>query len=351
MRLEVAREGHQQRGAEIDHVGPALEAERTREVQLPVADVGHEHEPQAADECDEGPGVDLRRVAQRGRGDAEQEHEVADWIAERESCAHRVRVQGRENGSEERVPDDDAAADDHDQGVDREPQRVAPGRGCPLEHEEGDDDDRVIGDVRDVGHRRGGRAAAAEVQPRPCQVAHGVDQHRGGQHEPAQANSADVDAPRGAKDDRDCQQVQGGLAHVGDRAPGGRVPQTGGEQGDRDGPAAGDEGDKDPIEREPAVSPPGSIGTGGARWQRPPWRTGGSARAKDGDGDHVRFRDLVAWSAAGDREDRSTVFVRRRPEQVPEVRWCPSFRRDTTACDRRGPTPVPGGGPRRARPR
>jgi hypothetical protein len=59
-------------------------------------------------------------VAQRRRGDAEQEHEIADRVAERERRAHRVRVQRRQDGPEERVPDHDPAADDHDQRVDRE---------------------------------------------------------------------------------------------------------------------------------------------------------------------------------------------------------------------------------------
>jgi hypothetical protein len=59
------------------------------------------------------------------------------------------------------------------------------------------------------------------------------------------------------------------------------------------------------------------MGTGGVRRQRPLWRTSGSACAHDDGGDHVRFRDLVAWSVAGDHVDLSTVFVGRRPEQVP----------------------------------
>ena len=114
MRLEVSRESYEERRAEVYDVGPALEAECTGEVQLPVADIGHEHEPQTADECRQGPGINLRRVSQRGRGDAEQEHEVADRVSECERGGQGVRVQGRENGSKERMPDDDAAADDHD---------------------------------------------------------------------------------------------------------------------------------------------------------------------------------------------------------------------------------------------
>ena len=126
MRLEVSRESDQERRAEIDDVGPALEVVCAGEVQLPVADIGHEHEPETADEGRERPGIDLRRVAQSGRRDAEQEHEVADRVAKRERGGQGVRVEGREDGSKERVPDNDAAADDHDQRVNREPEGVAP---------------------------------------------------------------------------------------------------------------------------------------------------------------------------------------------------------------------------------
>ena len=65
-------------------------------------------------------------MAQGCCGDTEQEHEVADRVAERERRAQRVRVKALENGSKQRVPDDDATTDDHDKRVDREPERVAP---------------------------------------------------------------------------------------------------------------------------------------------------------------------------------------------------------------------------------
>ena len=103
---------------------------------------------------------------------------------------------------EERVPDDDAAADDHDQRVDREPESVAPGGRDPLKHEEGGSHDRVVGDVSDVGHRRGGSAATSQVEPRPRNVADGVGDHRDGEHRPPEANPLGVDAQRSPKDYR-----------------------------------------------------------------------------------------------------------------------------------------------------
>ena len=190
------------------------------------------------------------RVAQGGRGDAEQEHEVADRVAECEGRAQGVRVQGLENGSKERVPDDDAATDDHDHRVDREPQGVAPERRCALEHEEGDDDDRVVGDVGNVGHRRGGCAAAAKVQPGPCPVAQGVDERRDAQQGPAKANPPDVGAQRGPQDDRRSQQVEGGFADVGNGTLCAGTPEADCEPGYRDSPPAGSEGQKDSIERD-----------------------------------------------------------------------------------------------------
>jgi len=253
VRLEVARDRDEERRAEICDVGPAFEAERTREVQLPIADVGHEHEPQAADQCRERPGIDLRRVAQGGRGDAEQEHEVADRVSKGERGGQGVRVQGRENRSKQRVPDDDATADDHDHRVDREPESVAPGGRCALEHEEGDDDDRVVVDVGEVGQRRRGRAAA-KVQPGKCPVAHGIDEHRDGQHRPTKANPTDVDVKRRTENDHYGQQIQGGLGDIGNGTLRARTSEAGHEPEDGEAPAAGSESQKDPIERDAAGS-------------------------------------------------------------------------------------------------
>ena len=154
-------------------------------------------------------------MAQGSRRDAEQEHEVADGVAQRQRRAHRIRVQRRENWPEERVPDDDASADDHDQRVDREPEGVAPGGRDPLEHEEGGSHDRVVGDVGEIGRRRGGRAATSQVQPRPRNVANGVGDHRDGEHRPPEANPLGVDVKRGPKDDRCGEHVQTGLADIG----------------------------------------------------------------------------------------------------------------------------------------
>src|SRR5450759_4618703 len=180
-------------------------------------------------------------------------------VAKRKRGGQGVRVEGCENGPEERVPDDDAAADDDDQRVDREPERVAPGGRCPLKHEEGDDDDRVVGDVGNVGHRRGG-CAAAKVQPGKCPVAQGVDERCDAHDGPAKANPPVVNAQRSPKDDHCSEQVQPGLADIGNGTPYARVPEAGDEPGDRDAPSACHDGDEDLIEPESAARSPVQTG-------------------------------------------------------------------------------------------
>ena len=278
MGLEVPGERDQERRAEVDDVGPALEAERPGQVELAVPDVGHEHQAEAADERDEGPDVDLGRVPEGGRGDAEQEHEVADRVAEGERRAHGVRVQRRQDGPEERVPDHDPTTDHDDEGVDREPQRVAPGRRGALEHEEGGHNGRVVEDVGGVRDGRGRRAPAREVQPRPGPVAHGIDEHRDSHDDPAAADPRDLDPHPGPKDERGRQQVQSGLAEIGDHAPGAGIAKAQGEPRGGDDPAERGEGDEEPVElKTAAASEPVEHGTRGPRHPRSPRQPDGPA--------------------------------------------------------------------------
>jgi len=314
--LEISGKRDQERRAEIDDVGPPLEFRRAGEVQLPVADIGHEHEPETADKCRERPRIDLRRVAQGGRGDAEQEHEVADRVAKGERGGQGVRVQRREDGSKERVPDNDAAADDHDQRVDREPEGIAPGGGRALEHQEGGDDDRVVGDVGSVRHRGGG-CSAAKVQPGKCPVANGVDEHRDAHHDPAEANPPVVDAQRRPKDDHRSQQVQAGLADIGNGTLCARVPEAEDEPGDHDAPAGDREGKKDSVDRDAAALSLGRLGTGGV------WRPCTFCHTDEPAGWHVegashgRCRTSRSGPGRGGRQDPSTVPVPRECEQAP----------------------------------
>lgn len=215
------------------------------------------------------------------------------------------------------MPDDDAATDEHDQRVDREPEGVPPAWRRALEDEQGDDDHRVVGDVRDVGQGRGGRAAGDKAHPGPCAVAHGVDECRDAHHGPAKANPPNIDAQRGPQDEYGREQVQGGFADQGAGQPCIRVPDAGDEPGDRDAPAADREGKKDSVERDSTATSPLRVGTGSVRWHCPFWRTDRPAGVDDVGGDHARYRDLEAWSSTGDREDPSTVFVPQEPEQAP----------------------------------
>jgi len=126
-----------------------------------------------------------------------------------------------------------------------------------------------------------------------------------------------VNAQRGPKHDHCSEQVQPGLADIGNGTPCARVPEAGNEPGDRDAPAADRESKKDSVERDSAATLPVRMGTGSVRWHCPFSRTDRAARADDDGGDHARYRDLEAWSSTGDREDLSTVFVPREPEQAP----------------------------------
>jgi hypothetical protein len=174
----------------------------------------------------------------------------------------------------------------------------------------------VVVDVGKVGQRRGGRAAA-KVQPGKCPVAQRVDERCEAHDSPAKANPPGVDAHRGPKDDHCSQQVQPGLADIGNGAPCARLPEAGDEPDDRDAPAADREGKKDSVERDSAATSPLWVGTGSVRWHCPFWRTDRPAGVDDDGGDHARYRDLEAWSSTGDREDLSTVFVPQEPEQAP----------------------------------
>ena len=195
-------------------------------------------------------------MAKRRRGDADQEHEVADRVAEGECRDEGIRVEGLEDGSEERVPDDDPAADEHDQRVDREAQGLAPDRRRALEEEQGGDHDQVVDDVQRVGPRHRGDAAAADVHPGPEPVGRRVHEHREADEHPREANSSNVEAQRDPKDDRGREQVQGRLADVGDDDLRERVPDAEHEPGDREAPTPDSEGQDDPIQRHAAAKAP-----------------------------------------------------------------------------------------------
>jgi hypothetical protein len=58
---------------------------------------------------------------------------------------------------------------------------------------------------------------------------------------------------RRPKDDHYCQQVQGGLADIGNGTLCARAPEAGGEPDHSDAPAADRESQKDPIEPDSAA--------------------------------------------------------------------------------------------------
>ena len=90
MGLEIARKGDREARGQVDEVDPVRLGE-VEQGQLAIANVGHEHQPQTANERDERTGRDPGRAAERDRRDREEQDEVPDRVREEQGSADRVR--------------------------------------------------------------------------------------------------------------------------------------------------------------------------------------------------------------------------------------------------------------------
>lgn len=100
---------------------------------------------------------------------------------------------------------------------------------------------------------------------------------------------------RGPQDDHRSQHVQDGLADIGNGTPCVRVPQARGEPGDRDAPAAGNEGQQNSIERDTAARSPVRVGARSLRWLCRFSQTDGAAGVNVESADHLRCGNLEGW--------------------------------------------------------
>jgi hypothetical protein len=220
--------------------------------RLAVADVGQEDQQEATDESDERAPIDPRRAPQRDGRDAEQQHHVSGGIAEDEYGLQQIRVERLQCRAEDRLPDDHATTDHDDGRVDDQPAPFPTAGSDRGEAQQGEDDDRVVGRVGDIGHRREGDLPEPELEPRIEHIAQAVDGHRDADHRPGHGGATRAGIPGRQEDERGGSEVEERRQEIGDGQLGRRFAIAGKQPQGGEEPRSGDQAEED--RGEPRVS-------------------------------------------------------------------------------------------------